>query len=324
MELDEQNKRKLPAEKYIGQKFGKLTILSVERIGSETMCDCVCECGKMTHTYVSKVIHGEIASCGCMRGVRHGEHGTRLYRIWQGMKNRCRNPKMANYSYYGGKGITYTPEWESFQGFSKWAKANGYADNLTIDRIDVNGDYCPENCRWVDWSTQCRNKTSNVYIQRGNERYCLTEFCELFNLSYSAIETAFQRGKLTVEDIAKKAPDGLSLNEYQSRAMSTCMDSCDNHAYMLTGFVGEVGELFGKLAKGIRKEKTEFVYNNLSDGFSEQEKQDIKSELGDCAWFVAGIAQTMGWTFEDICRENLDKLASRKERGVISGDGDNR
>lgn len=116
----------------------------------------------------------------------------------------------------------------------------------------------------------------------------------------------------------------MGLNEYQSRAMYTCMDSCNNHAYMLTGFVGEVGELFGKIAKGIRKDKTEFVYNNLSDGFTEQEKHDIKSELGDCAWFIAGIAKTMGWTLEEICQENLDKLASRKKRGVIDGDGDNR
>lgn len=106
--------------------------------------------------------------------------------------------------------------------------------------------------------------------------------------------------------------------------MSTCMDSCDNHAYMLTGFVGEVGELFSKIAKGIRKEKTGFIKNLLVNGFTEQEKHDIKSEIGDCAWFIAGIAKTMGWTLEEICQENLDKLASRKERGVISGDGDNR
>lgn len=106
--------------------------------------------------------------------------------------------------------------------------------------------------------------------------------------------------------------------------MSTCMETCDNHTYMLTGFVGEAGELFGKIAKGIRKDKTAFMDNNLIDGFTDAEKHDIKSELGDCAWFIAGIAKTMGWTLEEVCAENIDKLASRKERGVISGDGDNR
>lgn len=107
----------------------------------------------------------------------------------------------------------------------------------------------------------------------------------------------------------------LTLNEYQRRAMSTCMASCDNQAYMLTGFVGEVGELCGKIAKAIRREKA---------AFTPQELHDIKSELGDCAWFIAGIANTMGWTLQNVCQDNLDKLASRKERGVINGDGDNR
>lgn len=116
----------------------------------------------------------------------------------------------------------------------------------------------------------------------------------------------------------------MELNEYQKRAMCTCMDSCDNHAYMLTGLVGEVGELFSKIAKGIRKDKTGFIYNYLFDSFTESEKHDIKSELGDCVWFIAGIADTFGWTLEDVCQDNINKLASRKERGVIDGDGDNR
>lgn len=106
--------------------------------------------------------------------------------------------------------------------------------------------------------------------------------------------------------------------------MTTCMESCDNHAYMLLGLVGEVGELFGKLAKGIRKKKAEFTLNTYANEFSEQEIHDLKSEVGDCAWFLAGLCNTFGWTLEEVCQENLDKLASRKERGVINGDGDNR
>lgn len=118
---------------------------------------------------------------------------------------------------------------------------------------------------------------------------------------------------------------GLTLNEYQSRAMTTCMDSCDNHAYMLTGLIGEVGELFGKIAKHIRKDKM-LIYDNelMSLGLSEQELHDLKSEVGDCQWFIAGLCKVMSWTLEEVCRENLSKLASRKERGVIDGSGDNR
>lgn len=117
----------------------------------------------------------------------------------------------------------------------------------------------------------------------------------------------------------------LSLNEYQRRAMTTCMESCGNHAYMLMGLVGEVGELFSKLAKWIRKERL-FVNDNdfnLKD-LSDQEKYDLKAELADCQWFIAGIANSMGWDLQDIGESNLAKLASRKERGVIDGEGDNR
>lgn len=117
----------------------------------------------------------------------------------------------------------------------------------------------------------------------------------------------------------------MELNEYQERAMTTCMDSCDNHSYMLFGLVGEVGELFSKLAKHIRKGQTSVVYGNfrLRD-ISYEELKLLKSELGDCAWFVAGIAKTFGWSLEDVCQGNLDKLASRARRGVIDGNGDER
>lgn len=117
----------------------------------------------------------------------------------------------------------------------------------------------------------------------------------------------------------------MTLNEYQRRAMTTCMESCDNHGYMLLGLVGEVGELCGKLAKGIRKEKTDFTYNNFtSRGFSEQEIHDLKAECGDICWMIAGLCKTMGWTLEEVCEENLAKLADRAKRGVIDGSGDNR
>lgn len=256
---------------------------------------------------------------------RHGKHGTRLYRIWQAVKNRCRNPNTANYKYYGGKGITYCPEWEDFESFERWALSNGYADDLSIDRIDVNGDYEPSNCRWATWKEQCNNKTSNIVIEHGSEKYSLTEFCETFGFSYGALITALRRGKMTLQDIADKAPIGMSLNTYQDRAMATCMESCDNHAYMLFGLVGEVGELFGKLAKGIRKNKTCLHYNKFTaGGFTEQEIHDLKSECGDICWFIAGICKTMGWTLEEVCEENLAKLADRAKRGVIDGEGDNR
>lgn len=115
----------------------------------------------------------------------------------------------------------------------------------------------------------------------------------------------------------------MNLNEYQERAMQTCMDSCRNHAYMLFGLDGEVGELLGKIAKYVRQRKIEFNGNSFINlGLTDEERYGIKAEIGDCQWFISGIATMFGWPLEEVCQENLDKLASRKERGVIDGNGD--
>ena len=121
----------------------------------------------------------------------------------------------------------------------------------------------------------------------------------------------------------------LTLNEYQRRAMTTCMDSCDNESYMLLNLVGEVGELASKMAKAIRKGKAVIYYNHFitehgTEAMTEQEIHDLKAECGDVCWQIAGLCEVMGWTLEEVCRENLDKLNSRKQRGVIDGSGDNR
>lgn len=126
------------------------------------------------------------------------------------------------------------------------------------------------------------------------------------------------------------SPDNapLTLNEYQQRAMTTCMDSCSNFSYMFLNLVGEVGELASKVAKHIRKDKAEIVDNHLCNGadetLSESDLIDMRRECGDIAWQLAGLCRVMGWTLEEVCRENLAKLADRKERHVIDGFGDNR
>lgn len=120
----------------------------------------------------------------------------------------------------------------------------------------------------------------------------------------------------------------MTLEEYQSKAMSTCTESSDNFAYMSLGLVAEVGELCGKVAKHIRKKKAVINGNYLGDdgdeGLTQEDYEAIKAEVGDVAWFVAGICSTMGWSLEDICQGNLNKLADRQKRNVIVGEGDNR
>ena len=121
----------------------------------------------------------------------------------------------------------------------------------------------------------------------------------------------------------------LTLNEYQSKAMTTCMPTCENASYMLLNLVGEVGEFTSKIAKAIRKGKAVIDYNALvtecgGESMTKQEIADLKAEAGDILWQLAGLCKVMGWSLQEVGDENLDKLSSRKQRGVISGDGDNR
>ena len=121
----------------------------------------------------------------------------------------------------------------------------------------------------------------------------------------------------------------MELNEYQQKAMGTCMSSCNNWAYMFLNLVGEVGELASKVAKHIRKEKAMIDSNHLitecgNNALTEEEIADIRKEAGDCLWQLAGLCHVMGWTLEEVGRENLDKLADRMARGVIDSTGDNR
>ena len=158
-----------------GQRFGQITV--VERTQNhictsgqqKTAWRCLCDCGKEFVATSQNLRRGHYTSCGCLNIERmsvvgqkrktHGKIHTRLYRIWTGMKSRCSNPKGSKYHIYGGKGVTVCAEWSnSFDCFYDWAMANGYADNLSIDRIDSNGNYEPSNCRWATYSEQNKNR----------------------------------------------------------------------------------------------------------------------------------------------------------------------
>lgn len=155
-----------------GQKFGFLEVVrkSSKRSGTNPMWECLCTCGNRTTVIQENLLNGHTRSCGCMRfdigshSLTHGLSDTRLYHVWRGMIARCEYPSHDSYPFYGGLGISVCKEWrDSFISFYNWAMENGYDPEApfgkcTIDRIDVNGNYEPANCRWVDMKIQARNK----------------------------------------------------------------------------------------------------------------------------------------------------------------------
>lgn len=117
----------------------------------------------------------------------------------------------------------------------------------------------------------------------------------------------------------------MKMNEYQEKAMGTCMESSDNFSYMMLNLVGEVGEFASKIAKGIRKDEKAIFNNNLQLNFDKSDdEEELKKEAGDILWQLSGLCKVMGWSLEEVAQMNLNKLASRKDRGVIEGNGDER
>lgn len=218
--------RKYDNPEWIGQRFGRLTVVGAvpyadsagrKQIRWKTRCDC----GNETLVVPFKVVSGETRSCGCLslemsreRFTKHGEAHTRLFYTWVGMRDRCNNPRNKRYENYGGRGITVCEEWEnSYEAFAKWARENGYADNLTIDRIDVDGNYEPSNCRWADLKTQMRNRTDNHYITIDGVTRPLVEWCEIYGQKYSVVHSRITALGWDAKDALERPNGGSSANQ---------------------------------------------------------------------------------------------------------------
>lgn len=178
-----------------GHKFERLTV--IERRGSRrsrALWLCVCTCGNEIVVDSNSLRTGNTRSCGCLQkehaqntgsaNKTHGMFGTRLYMIWADIKRRCNNPSCEAYRYYGGRGIKLFDEWNDFSAFLQWAEANGYRDDLTIDRIDVNGDYCPKNCRWSTWEEQENNRRNNRMLTYKGKTQSMSLWAKEFNIPY--------------------------------------------------------------------------------------------------------------------------------------------
>lgn len=201
---------------FIGKKFGRLTVIEelpvyISESGYKVKkCLCICDCGKKKTIRLYDLTSKKTKSCGCIQkekvGARNRTHGkskTRLYHTWFDMKHRCTKSINPEYKNYGGRGISVCEEWineNGFTNFENWALRNGYKENLSLDRINNDLNYSPDNCRWVDRVTQQRNRTDNVWITYKGMTKCIAEWSEITGLSFDCISYRF-KNNWTPEEI---------------------------------------------------------------------------------------------------------------------------
>lgn len=198
-----------------GQKFGRLTV--VEYVGKgqdrKALWKCKCDCGEERVVRGRDLRNGKTVSCGCYReeikigrpmteqnrrilldiNTTHGLSKTPIYKVWQGIKSRCYNPKTINYCNYGGRGITMCEEWLTFEGFYE-DMAESYKRGLTIERIDNDKGYSKENCKWATRLEQSNNKRDNIIITYNGETDTLANLCRKYNKKYITVADRYKRG----------------------------------------------------------------------------------------------------------------------------------
>lgn len=184
-------------ENLKGKKFNKLQVIErvIKENNKQTYWKCICECGNTTIVTSAHLKNGHTKSCGCLQKevvknmmTTHNLTHTKLFKVWRGMKDRTLNKNDKHYKNYGNRGIKICNEWlEDFKCFYDWALNNGYKEGLTIDRINVNGNYEPNNCRWITWKEQQNNRTNNHYITYKGETHTMKQWSELLGIKYTTL-----------------------------------------------------------------------------------------------------------------------------------------
>lgn len=199
----------------VGNKYGHLLVLKgLGNNGKGHYKSLVrCDCGKEYIVPDTELIYGRRTGCKKCNLKTHGMTNTKLFNVWQSMKQRCNDKNCKSYKDYGKKGIEVCNEWlKSFTSFYKWAIENGYEDNLTIDRIDNNGNYEPTNCRWVNQFVQANNKSNNVFVIYEGEKMTIAQLSRKTNKDYELLRRRIKNG-WSVED-AIKEPAIIGRNQY--------------------------------------------------------------------------------------------------------------
>lgn len=244
-----------------GQKFGKLTALEPleKRKAKKVVWLCKCDCGNYYEIVGTSLTSGNAKSCGCLTK-KHGMFGTRLYNVWHTMKERCYVQSQISYPAYGGRGIKVCPEWHDFIPFMEWSYQTGYDENAprgkcTLDRIDHNGDYCPENCRWVDIYVQQNNTRANVYLEYNGVVDTLSNHARKVGISPVLAEGRYLKG-MSLSDVFKVGRVGeiRKVAQYDKdmkliKIWSSCMEVCETLGYNINSIRGNLAG-YSKTHKG--------------------------------------------------------------------------
>jgi hypothetical protein len=200
-----------------GQRFGFLTVVSFSHqdpVSKLYYWNCKCDCGNEIVLLGKSIKSGNTKSCGCFKVSVQGDstrtHGLstkRVYKIWTNIKGRCKCKSNSSYYNYGERGISVCSEWENFEVFYEWAQLTGYTDDLTIERIDVNGNYCPENCRWVTLKEQHNNTRRTVWVDYKGKQRTIIALAEEFNLPRKLVYNRVHYLKWSIKE-ALETPKG--------------------------------------------------------------------------------------------------------------------
>lgn len=210
--------KKVPPEELFGKTYEYLTVIGYNPVSDKLICKC--KCGN-THELI-RFNFGRTKSCGCLKpsnnlNYKHGDTGTRLHSIWLAMKRRAVS-KTDNKKNYGNRGISMCSEWANdYLVFKAWALANGYADNLSIDRIDVNGDYEPQNCRWLTFKEQQNNKRTNHFLTFRGKTQTIAQWAEEIGMNYQTLSRRINVAKMNPEEALTKPVDIKMRNKLTKR-----------------------------------------------------------------------------------------------------------
>ena len=209
-------------EDLTGRKFGRLTEVKIVAHGP-TKWECSCECGNATVVRSEDLKNGKVVSCGCFakevsgtQNYKHGKSNSRIFRIWANMLTRCHNSNSPSYANYGARGITVCEEWmdkeNGFINFYNWTISHGYSEKLTLDRINVNGNYEPSNCRWATPKEQMNNMRRNRIIEYNGEKLTLKQTAEKYNMQEATIRHRLNKGWSVKDAIEKPLERKPNLN----------------------------------------------------------------------------------------------------------------